>query len=118
MPHPECRYVDSVVGVDPGSDQLVAMQLRAAYEKMWFDHSVDMVWYGECAALDETATGLQFGIHLTAPNQCDCCLPLLLLPLRRPRPHLPAVLRGLQLQLRASQQGGRHAAGPRLCTVR
>ena len=39
-------YVDSIDGVDPGSDQLVAQQLRAAYEDMWFDWSVDMVWYG------------------------------------------------------------------------
>ena len=40
-------YVDSQDGQAPGSDQLVAQQLRAAYEGMWFDYSVDMVWYGE-----------------------------------------------------------------------
>lgn len=63
MPHPTCSYVDSVVGVDAGSDQLVAMQLRAAYEAVWFDYSVDMVWYGEWAATwDGRRVHVQVGI--------------------------------------------------------
>lgn len=48
---------------------------------------------------------------------CATHQPIVSLPVSRPRPYLPAVLRCLQLQLRAPQQGGRHAPGANLCSV-